>query len=180
MAVKYKRYRSRPKQKRYFVNNRIRSPELRVIIDTGENIGVISTQEALEMARSKDLDLVVISEKANPPVAKILEFSKFLYEERKKSSTSKAKSKKSETKEFVFGPSIGKEDLNRKIGRTREFLEDGNRVKVTVRFRGREITHPEVGMEKIEKMIGDLAEVAKTDEEPKLKGRLISITFSKK
>ena len=181
MVVKFKKKnRRKPNRKRYSLNNRIRYPTLRVIGDGGDNLGVISTKEALQVAREKDLDLVVISEKANPPVAKILEFSKFLYEDRKKQSAIKSKSKKSETKEFVFGPSIGEGDLEKRIERTKEFLQDGNRVKITVRLRGRQRAHPEIGFEKLDKFIEELEEIAKVEEDPKLRGTLIAVTFVKK
>lgn len=177
MAIKYKRYKPKRKGKRYFVNDRIKFPKLQVLTNNGENLGVLSVEKALIEARKRELDLVVISEKAEPPVAKILEFSKYLYEDRKKQSANKAKSRKSETKEFVFGPTIGDGDLIKKIDRTKKFLKDGNRVKITIKFKGREVTHPEVGLERINKMIADLKGIAKPDAEPRLKGRIISVTF---
>ena len=125
------------------------------------------------------MDLVVIAEKAQPPVAKILDFNKFLYDERKKASVIKAKSKKSELKEFVFGPTIGTGDIQFRVERTKEFLEDGNRVKITVKLKGRENEHPEVGYDKIKKFIEELKEVAKTEAEPRRMGNMITVTFVK-
>lgn len=149
--------------KYYQKNHRIRARELRVIDANGENLGVLTKQEALNKAHQMDLDLVVIAENANPPVAKILDFNKFLYEENKKESASKAKSKKSELKEFRFGPNIGKGDLDQRIERTREFIEDGNRVRFTVQLRGREKAFPDVAREKIEIVAKELEDVAKIE-----------------
>ena len=178
MAVKYKRRNTRNYSQKHFINNRIRVPEVRLIDENGENVGVISTREALEKAQSAELDLVLISAKANPPVAKILQYSKFLYDERKKQSASKEKSQKSETKEFIFGPTIGTGDLETRIERTREFIEAGNRVKMSVKFKGRERTHPEVGQEKIQKVIDSLKDIARIEEkEVRMKGNLLTVTF---
>lgn len=163
----------------YLINYRIKAPELRVIASDGQNLGVLKTQEALRMAQEQELDLVIIAEKADPPVAKILDFNKFLYEERKKASAIKAKSKKSELKEFVFGPTIDAGDLNTRIQRAREFIEDGNRVKVTVKMKGREAQHPEVGFEKITRFTEALKDIAKTEGIPKHSGNLITITYVK-
>ena len=180
MVAYYKRrYNRRPKHKHY-VNGYIRVSQVRLIDDEGENYGVLSTQEALKKAQEKELDLVLISEKANPPVAKILDYSKFLYDERKKQSSSKSKSSKSDTKEFVFGPNIGESDLQMRIDRTREFLAEGHRVKMTVRLRGRQRAHPEIGLEKIKTVMKALADVAKTEKKPETKGYLISVIFEKK
>ncbi len=181
MVIKYKRHGKTQVTKRHIMNEWIRFPQLRVIGADGENIGVLSTQEALRMAREKELDLVVISEKADPPVAKILEISKFLYDERKKQSAAKAKSKKSETKEFIFGPAIGDGDLQQKIDRAREFLTEGNKVKVTLKFKGRQVIYPEVGLGKVNKMIKDLEEIARPEENDlKLRGNIVTVTFVKK
>ena len=154
MTNNYTRGYQRTNWQKHYVNNKIRANEVRLLDENGENLGVVSTREALKMAEEKELDLVIISEKANPPVAKILEYSKFLYEERKKQSASKSKSHKSETKEFVFGPTIGEGDLKIRVDRTRDFLAEGNRVKMSVKFKGREVTHPEIGLKKIKTSSG--------------------------
>lgn len=181
--AKYKQYRGRPRRGRgqeHYVNQYIKAPKVRLIDEDGQNLGVVATEEALKKAKTKELDLVVIAEKADPPVAKILEYSKFLYEERKKHASSRAKSAKSETKEFIFGPNIGEGDLHNRIDRTIEFLNEGNRVKMSVKLRGREMAHPEIGMAKIETVIKELTNIAKVEEEPKLKGNLITAVFVKK
>lgn len=137
----------------------------------------MKTREALQKARDVSLDLVIIADAAKPPVAKILDFNKFLYEERKKASSIKAKSRKSELKELRFGPSIGEGDLNQRIERAKKFIEQGNRVKITIKLRGRERAHPEVGFEKINKFKKELSEIAKEESEAKLQGNVISTIF---
>ncbi|HLB51939.1 MAG TPA: translation initiation factor IF-3 [Patescibacteria group bacterium] len=161
------------------MNERIRSPQLRVITGTGENLGVMSTADALKLAKEKELDLVLISEQANPPVAKILEYNKFLYEERKKTSAVKAKAKKSELKEFVFGPTIGEGDIAIRVERSKEFIKEGNRVKISVKLKGREAEYPDLGFEKIKRFQEELADVAKLESEPRRNGKIISATFCK-
>lgn len=181
MAVSFKRKnKGAVSTKKHLVNNRIRFDTLRVLTNTGENLGVLKTQEALRKAMEMELDLVVISEKANPPVAKILDFSKFLYEEKKKSSAVKNKATKSETKEFVFGPSIGEGDLDKRIERTREFITEGNKVKYSIRLKGRQRAYPEIGFDKIKRATAALADTAKAEQEPELKGNIITVTFIKK
>ena len=154
--------------KRYKVNERITSQELRVISSKGENVGVMPKFKALELARSEKLDLVEIGPKAVPPVAKILDFKKFLYEERKKQSAAKAHSKQTELKEFKFGPNIGANDLRLKIERARGFLKDKNRVRFTVNFVGRQQAYPQLGWEKINTALASLTEEGKAEEPPKM------------
>ena len=182
MAIKFKkRYSKKRIEKRYQFNQFIRANQLRVLTDEGENLGVLSRQEALRKAEELGKDLVVISEKADPPVAKILEYSKFLYEERKKQSASRAKAKVSETKEFVMRPSIGDSDLEKRIERSREFLQDGDKVKVTIKLMGREKAYPEFGLEKINRIITELADIARVEEEtPVSKVGQIYATFVKR
>jgi translation initiation factor IF-3 len=143
----------------------------------GQNLGVMKTQEALRVAQQQELDLVVISEGAKPPVCKILDFNKFLYEERKKLSATKAKSKKSELKEFRFGPTIGDSDLETRINRAQEFIENGDRVKITIKLKGREREFPNIGFEKITKFSDGLASVARLESQPRLMGNMIIATF---
>ena len=151
-----------------------------MISEEGENFGVLSKEDALKIAVRKDLDLVIIAEKANPPVAKVLDFKKFLYQERKKASSAKAKSKKSELKELRFGPSTGEEDVRIRVERAKEFFEEGNRVKLTVILRGREKAHPELGYEKINEVVKNLEDVAKPEKEPTKIGGNISVTLVSK
>lgn len=167
-------------KKRYNVNERIRYPQVRLIADDGENVGVVDTRDALARAREKELDLVVITDKAEPPVAKILDFNKYLYEESKKQSQIKAKSKKSKLKEFRFGPQIASDAVDMRVNRAKEFLLDGNRVKFTVQLRGRQKAHPEFGFEKLQLVVDRLADIAKTEDPIKQQGGNIAVTFVKK
>jgi translation initiation factor IF-3 len=161
----------------YEINERIRAPQLRVITSTGENLGTLSKDEAVREARKRELDLVVIAPNSEPPVAKILDFSKFLYEERKKKSAAKAKAKKSELKEFRFGPTIGDGDLNSRIDRTKEFINDGNRVKISVVLKGREGMFPQIAYDRIKKVEQGLADTAKAEAPASRNGNIISIVF---
>ncbi len=142
---------------------------------TGENLGVLSLEQALIEARNRELDLVLIVETANPPVAKILDYNKFLYEENKKSSSTKTK--KTELKEFRFGPAIGEGDLQTRIRRARDFLNDKNQVKFTVQLKGRQAAFPQVAMEKLERVVQELSDVAKVDGSIKARGNFIFVTF---
>ena len=137
----------------------------------------MKTSEALKEAQNRGLDLVVISEGAKPPVAKILEYNKFLYEENKKAQAVKAKAKTSELKELRFGPSIGEGDLNQRIERAKEFLDDNNRVRITIRLKGRENQYPEFAYEKIDKFTKALEDVARLESDPKRNGSQIIATF---
>ena len=180
MAIKYKSFKPRNKVevKYYIKNNNIRFPKLRVLGEGDLNLGVIDTYEALKKARELDLDLVVISEKAEPPVAKILDFTKFLYQENKKNSAKKPKT--SEVKEITFGPTIGEGDLASKAKRIKEWIDEGNKVKVTVQFKGREVTHPEFGYEKLKTLTAMVEEYAKQEGTPQRRGADLMVNFIKK
>jgi translation initiation factor IF-3 len=137
----------------------------------------MNTHEAIRKAREEDMDLVLMVPNANPPVAKIVEFTKFLYEERKKASTAKAKSRKTDVKEFRLGPTTGEGDIQRFVKRAKEFIEDGDKVKITVKMRGREVMFPDVACDQIKKIEKELIEVAKLESEPKRMGNMISGIF---
>lgn len=151
-----------------------------MISDKGGNLGVMGTREALALAKSQDLDLILVVPNADPPVAKIVEFTKFLYEERKKQSIAKAKSKKTEMKEFRMTPTTGEGDIQRFVTRARGFIEEGNKVKITVKMRGREAMFPEVAIDQIVKVGKSLSDIAKTEVEPKRMGNMIWAIFSGK
>lgn len=137
---------------------------------------VLKSQEAIARAKEKGLDLVEIVPDAKPPVCKIVDYKKFLYEEKRKKSGSakKGRVKKQETKEFRFGPYISENDLQIRINRSLEFLELGDKVKVTVQFHGREITHPEFGQEKIAKFIKAVEEKGEVENPPERRGMYLS------
>lgn len=140
-------------------------------------MGVMNTHDAIRKAREEDMDLVLVVPNANPPVAKIVEFTKFLYEEKKKASTAKAKSKKTDIKEFRLGPTTGEGDIQRFVKRAKGFIEDGDKVKITVKMRGREVMFPEVAYDQIKKIEKELTEVAKLESDPKRMGNIISAIF---
>lgn len=165
----------------YRTNERIFASSMRVLDSEGKQIGVISKQEALSLAREQGLDLVEIAPKANPPVAKIIDFNKFLYQEQKKRKEEKRKAKTTETKEVRLGPFMDEHDLQVMVRRAYEFLEEGNKVKLVVRFAGRQITHPEFGVKVMDNAISQLNPVSKVEREKKFEGRqLITILSPEK
>lgn len=160
----------------YRVNERIFALELRVLDAAGKQLGLMKKFEALDKAKKEGLDLVEIAPNAKPPVAKIIDFKKFLYQEEKKKKEEKKKAKASETKEVRLGPFMNDHDLQVMIRRSRDFLEGGNKVRLVVRFAGRQITHPEFGEKIIEKVISTLSDISKVEKEKRLEGRqLIAI-----
>ncbi|WP_424934291.1 translation initiation factor IF-3 [Amaricoccus macauensis] len=153
------------------VNDRIRAPEVRLIGAEGENIGVISPDKAMMLAADAGLDLVEISPNANPPVAKIMDFGKFKYEQQKKESEARKKQKTIEVKEIKFRPNTDTHDYDVKMRSVMKFLEGGDKVKVTLRFRGREMAHAELGRRLLERVAGDIEEIGKIESMPRLEGR---------
>ncbi len=139
------------KNKYYPVNEKIADPELRVIDAKGENAGILTREDALQLAHEQGLDLVVVSTQAKPPVAKILEFRYFLREQKDQERKARRKAKQ-DIKQLRFGPNIAEHDLAVRIKRILEFLEDGNKVKITVQFKGRMIVHKDIGREKLDKI----------------------------
>jgi translation initiation factor IF-3 len=174
-----KRYkRQQDNRKIYRVNERIFASTLRVLDFEGKQIGVMQKFEALENARSQGLDLVEIAPKALPPVAKIIDFKKFLYQEEKKRREEKKKTKVSETKEVRLGPFMSENDLSVMTKRARDFLAQGDKVRLVVFFSGRQITHPEFGHKVLDKTIAQLSDISKVDRERKLEGRKLIILIS--
>ena len=173
-----KRSRRKPPspKKFYRINERIYANSLRVLGPDGKQIGVLPKFEALSRARAEGLDLVEIAPTATPPVAKIIDFNKFMYQEEKKKREEKRKSKASETKELRLGPFMDDNDLMVIVRKAREFLGDGNKVKFVVKFAGRQITHPEFGEEILKKAIIEVSDISKVEKEKHFEGRrLISI-----
>jgi translation initiation factor IF-3 len=157
-------------------NDRIRVPEVRLIGSNGQQIGVIATREALQMARSEGLDLLEVSPNAQPPVCRILDYGKYMYEESKKQKGSKSTGTK--LKEVKLRTRIETHDYVTKLRHAEEFLNDGNKVKLSLFFRGREMEHPELGMETIMRAINDLKHIGTADNEPRHIGRNIILTLS--
>jgi len=159
------------KEKDVIANERVRWREVRLIDENGNQIGIVSSREALNIARDRNLDLVAIAPNANPPVCKIVDLGKYLYEKNKKEKEAKKKQMKVEMKQMRYRLKIDKNDLDTKNKKVRKFLESGNRVKLEIWFRGREMAHTEKGFELAHKIIDALSDVATVSSEPKLSGR---------
>ena len=153
------------------INERIRAPEIRLIGADGENVGVISPERALVMAEEAGLDLVEISPNAVPPVCKIMDFGKYKYETQKRESEARKKQKIIEIKEIKFRPNTDKHDYEVKMRSVFKFLDEGDKVKITLRFRGREMAHQNLGRELLERVAEDTKDVGKVENFPKMEGR---------
>ena len=178
MAVFKQNYfqrRTKPRGPR--ANNKINSIEVQVISSKGQNLGILSTKEALYLAEQEGLDLIEIAPKANPPVCKIIDMGKYKYELQKKASKAKKKQKISELKEIKFRPSTEIHDYNFKIKNAQRFLSKKDKVKFTVRFKGREMQHHHLGMELLKRIEDDLKEVGKLELSPKFEGRLMTMVI---
>src|SRR5271170_7628750 len=162
------------------VNHRIRVPEVRVIDADGSMLGVLQTHEALRKAQEKGLDLVEVNPKSDPPVCKILDFGKYKYEEKKKAGEAKRKQTVVEIKEIKLRPKTDDHDLNFKIKAARRFLEAGHKVKFTVRFRGREITHPEKAQEQLDWIVKQCEEIANVEVRPAMEQRTMTLLMAPK
>ena len=147
------------------------APEVRLSGPDGEAIGVVSIQEALRMAGDLDVDLVEIAAMANPPVCRLIDYGKFKYAEQKKAAEAKAKQTVIEIKEVKFRPGTDDGDYNIKLRNIKRFLDDGDKCKITLRFRGREITHQEIGMALLQRIRDELADLIVVEQFPKLEGR---------
>ena len=153
------------------INDKIRVPEIRLIGAEGENVGVVSPRVGLEMAEEAGLDLVEISPNASPPVCKIMDYGKFKYEQQKRESEARKKQKTIEVKEVKFRPNTDTHDYDVKMRNVTRFLEAGDKVKVTLRFRGREMAHQQLGMDLLNRVRDDTEENAKVEAFPRLEGR---------
>ncbi len=155
------------------VNERIRVPQVRVIGDDGQQIGVLPVREALAMAQSQGLDLVEVSPTARPPVCRIMDYGKFKYEQNRKARQARKNQHQMQLKEIKLRPKIEEHDFNFKVTHGREFLEGRDKVKLTVQFRGREMAHQEIGHRLMERAIVALADVALVESPPRMEGRTI-------
>jgi translation initiation factor IF-3 len=153
------------------INERIRVPEIRLIGADGENVGVVSPERGLELAEEAGLDLVEISPNASPPVCKIMDYGKFKYEQQKRESEARKKQKIIEVKEIKFRPNTDVHDYDVKMRNVKRFLEDGDKVKITLRFRGREMAHQNLGREPLERVAADVEGLGKVENMPKMEGR---------
>ena len=163
------------------INEMIRVREVRLIDDEGNQLGIVATQEALNMAKDRDLDLVEVSPNANPPVCKILDYGKYRFEQEKKLRDAKKNQKVLKLKEIRMQPKIGSGDLDTKAKHVQEFLDEGDKVKVTIRFRGRELAHTELGYDVLNEVLKRLVEGSYSIEKPAaMDGRNMSMTISAK
>ena len=162
------------------LNEDIRDSEIRLIGSTGEQLGIMSAAQAQRIADEQGLDLVKISPQATPPVCKLMDYGKFRFEQSKKEKEARKNQHVVEIKEIRMSPGIDVGDFNTKLKNAQKFLADGNRVKVSVRFRGREMAHTDIGKDLLVRFAEQCAEVATLDKEPKLEGRSMSIFLSPK
>lgn len=167
------------KQKTFSVNEQIKAQEVRVITDSGEMLGVIPLSKALAKAEEAGLDLIEVSPNVNPPVCKIGNFGKMRYEMQKKAADAKKKQKVVDLKEVKMSFNIGKGDFNTKVSKITKFIESGDKVKVTIRMRGREITHIDLAKSMMEDVIKMVEDIAKPEAQPRLEGMQLAVIFAK-
>jgi len=161
-------------------NEMIVSDKVRVIDENGENLGVMYTREAIEQANGVGLDLVEVSPNADPPVCKFLDVGKFRYEAQKKANLARKTQKTQEIKEIKMRPNIDDHDYDVKMKKIHDFIGEGDKVKVTLRFRGRELAHGQLGMQLLQRVQGDTAETAKVEQHPRMEGRQMLMVLSPK
>ncbi len=162
------------------VNDQIEAPEVRVVDADGEMVGVLPVAEGIEMADEVGLDLVEVSPNAEPPVCKILDYGKYKYEEQKKANEARKKQKTIDVKEIKMRPGIDEHDYQVKMRSVRRFLDGGDKVKMTIRFRGREMAHQELGMKVLDRVREEVDELAKVEQFPKTEGRLMTMVIAPK
>lgn len=161
-------------------NEFIQSPKVRVIDQDGENLGVMDTREAIEQAAEVGLDLVEVSPNADPPVAKFLDVGKFKYEAQKKANIARKTQKTQEIKEIKMRPNIDDHDYDTKMKKIHDFLGEGDKVKVTLRFRGRELSHGQLGMQLLQRVQQDVIEIGKVEAYPRMEGRQMLMVLAPK
>lgn len=159
-------------------NRQIRAKEIRVVGEDGNQLGIMSVPEALEHAEEAGLDLVEVAPNAKPPVCKIMDYGKFLYEEKKKAQEAKKRQTQIQVKEVKFRPHTDEHDLQTKVRHIRRFIEDGDRCKVTVFFRGREMAHKDRGQDVLDRVVAMLEDIAKVDQASRMEGRTMFLLLS--
>ncbi len=164
-------FQRRTKDKGPKANNRINSPEVQVIASNGENLGILSTNQAIAMAKEEGLDLIEIAPKANPPVCKIIDMGKFKYDAQKKANKAKKKQKIVSLKEIKLRPVTGTHDYEFKVKNAKKFIVKGDKVKFTIRFKGRELQHSHLGNELMNKIKEDMKDIGKVELDPKFDGK---------
>ncbi|MCR6095566.1 translation initiation factor IF-3 [Salipaludibacillus agaradhaerens] len=161
-----------------FVNENIRAREVRLIGANGDQIGVKSKQEALDMARNADLDLVMVAPNAKPPVCRIMDYGKYRFEQQKKDKEARKKQKVINIKEVRLSPNIEDHDFNTKLRNARKFLSKGDKVKAAIRFRGRAITHSELGRDVLMKLAEECKDISTIESKPKMEGRSMFLVLA--
>ena len=161
-------------------NGQIRAKEVQLISETGDKLGIVPLARALELATEKKLDLVLVSPNSQVPVCKIMNYGKYKFEQAKKEKEAKKKQRTQETKELRITPNIEEHDFGFKAKNARKFLEDGNKVKITVRFRGRELNNTKLGEQVLNQFIDDLEDISVVEKKPKLEGKNMFIILAKK
>lgn len=162
------------------INERIRFPQIRAIDTDGSQLGILTPQEAMRIAEEKDLDLVLVSDKADPPVCRIMDYGKYKFEQEKKAREAKKKQHTAEVKEVKMRYKIEEHDYNVRLNQAQRFLKVGDKVKATITFRGREIQHTDLAEELLKRMATDLEEVAEVQQAPKKEGRSMMMLLSPK
>jgi translation initiation factor IF-3 len=158
---------------RSLLNEEIRSSNVRLVAADGSQRGVVSREEALAEARASGLDLVLVASEAEPPVCKVMDYGKHLFELKKTKAAQRKKQKQIQVKEIKFRPGTEEGDYQVKLRNLRRFLEEGDKAKISLRFRGREVVHPEIGMELMKRIAGDLDDLGQVESEPKFEGRQV-------
>ncbi|MGD1716452.1 translation initiation factor IF-3 [Hydrocoleum sp. CS-953] len=175
MPIEKRNNRNQPQ-----INESIRVPKVRAISSDGKQLGIMDTKEALRMAEEKELDLVLISDTADPPVCKIMDHGKYLFEQKKRAQEAKKKQHNAEVKEVKMRYKIEEHDYNVRLSHAKRFLESGDKVKATIMFRGREIQHSNLAEELLQRMAKDLKDLAEVQQAPKREGRSMMMLFSPK
>jgi len=167
-----------PERDQTRVNDRIRVPEVRLVGEDGKQVGVVKTSEALAYAQSRDLDLVEVAPDARPPVVRVLDYSKYRYEQAQKQKAARRHQQQINVREIKFRPKIAQNDYDTKKGHVERFLRHKDKVKITIMFRGREVTHPERGSALLDRLAGELAEIAVVEQSPLQDGRNMTMLLA--
>ena len=160
------------------LNQSIKTPEVRLIGVEGENLGIVKIEDALVIAKEADLDLVEVTPNVKPPVCKVMNYGKFRFENNKKAQQAKKKQKQQQVKEIKLRPGTEENDYQTKLKNIKRFLNDGDKAKITIRFRGRELAHKEIGMKQVERIEKDLEEIAEVEQRAKFEGRQIVMVIA--
>ncbi|KAB7623646.1 translation initiation factor IF-3 [Alkalilimnicola sp. S0819] len=169
-----------PQQDSRRINGRIQEPEVRLIDEEGQQVGVVPTEDAMERAETVGMDLVEIDANAKPPVCRIMDYGKYKFDLSKKQQAARKKQKQIQVKEVKFRPGTDEGDYQIKLRNLRRFIEDGDKGKVTLRFRGREMAHQEIGLKLLNRVESDLEDIAQVDSRPRMEGRLMVMMLSPK